>query len=82
MPRTSVSEMNAEDDTRTPLKAIFDAARRFGLTDDEVWKTVDASLDGAGRDATVRECLDDLAGALARRILAKERRGRRPGYST
>jgi hypothetical protein len=57
-----------------PLQAIFDAAKHFGLTDDEVWQTLNESLCGAGNDATVREYLEELAGALARRILSKQRR--------
>jgi uncharacterized membrane protein YebE (DUF533 family) len=57
-----------------PLQAMLEAARHFGLTDDEVWQTVNASLHGAGNEATVREYLDELAGALARRILSKQRR--------
>jgi hypothetical protein len=56
-----------------PLQAIYDAAKRFGLTDDEVWHTLDDSVSAVGYDATVGECLDDLTAALARRILAKER---------
>lgn len=56
------------------LQAIVDGARDFGLTDDEVWRTVDDSLDEVGGDATVAEYLDELTGALARRMLSKERR--------
>ncbi len=59
-----------------PLQAILDAAKRFGLTDDEVWQTVDDSLGGGvDADATVGECLQELVGALARRIVAKQRNG-------
>ena len=64
-----------------PLQAILDAAKRFGLTDDEVWQTVNDSLGGADSDAPMGECLWELAGALARRILAKQRRSRDDGSS-
>jgi len=57
-----------------PLQAIFDGAKQFGLTDEEVWQTINESQDGAGADATVPEYIDELAGALARRILSKARR--------
>lgn len=56
-----------------PLRAIFEAAKRFGLTEDEVWRAVDESLYEAGRDATLSEYLEDLTGALAERILTKQR---------
>jgi hypothetical protein len=56
-----------------PLRAIFDAAKRFGLTEDEAWRAVDESLDEAGRDSTISEYLDHLTGALAQRILSKQR---------
>jgi hypothetical protein len=61
----------------SPLQAIFDAAKHFGLTDDEVWETIDESLYAAGDEATVSECLDDVTAALAGRILAKHRRASR-----
>jgi len=56
-----------------PLRAIFEAAKRFGLTEDEVWRAVDESLYEAGRGATISEYLEDLTGALAQRILSKQR---------
>jgi hypothetical protein len=56
-----------------PLQAIFDAAKRFGLSDDEVWHTLNEAVFAAGEDGTVGECLDDLTAALAHRILAKAR---------
>ena len=52
-----------------PLHAIFDAARHFGLTEDEVWHAVNECLCEAEFDSTVADCLDDLVIALARRIL-------------
>jgi hypothetical protein len=57
----------------SPLQAIFDAAKQFGLTDDEVWSTLNGSVREVGHDGTVGECLDDLTAALACRILAKAR---------
>jgi hypothetical protein len=69
-----MEEMDSEYTTMPPLQAIFDGAKRFGLTDEEVWRTVNESLYQVGRDATVPEYLDELTEALARRILSKERR--------
>jgi hypothetical protein len=66
--------MDTEYSVIPPLQAIFDGARDFGLTDDEVWETVNESLSGAGGDATVGEYIDELTGSLARRILLKQRR--------
>jgi len=63
------------------LHAILEAARRFGLTDDEVWQALNDSLDAARADATVGECRCDLVEALARRILDKERQSRDDGSS-
>jgi len=56
-----------------PLQAIFDGARRFGLSDAEVWQAFDESLDEAGADATVADYVQGLTGELARRILWKQR---------
>jgi hypothetical protein len=56
-----------------PPQAIFESARRFGLTEDEAWRAVDESLCEVGTDATVAEYLEVLVGALARRILSQER---------
>ena len=57
-----------------PLPAVLDAAKAFGLSDEEVWQGVDAALQQAGSDATLGESLDDVIAVLAGRILAKERR--------
>jgi hypothetical protein len=54
------------------LRATFDAARDFGLTDEELWSIVQATLSGAGRGADLREYVDLLNGELAQAILAKE----------
>lgn len=56
------------------LQAIFEAARHFGLSDSEIWWTVDACLEPADHDATVADYIDELTGALSRRVLAKQRR--------
>jgi hypothetical protein len=58
----------------SPLHGIFDAARHFGLTDHEIWRTFDTSLAEVGSDATVDEYSHELTGQLARRILDKHRR--------
>jgi hypothetical protein len=57
-----------------PLQAVFDGARRFGLTDAEVWQTFDESMAEAGPDATISDYVHELTGELARRILHKQRR--------
>lgn len=55
------------------LRATFDAARDFGLSDVEVrWAVRDVLVD-ADEGASVPECIDEISGALARAILAKER---------
>jgi hypothetical protein len=57
----------------TTLRAIFDLARQFGLSEDEVWRAIDDVVVSVGREATVAEYLDELSGALASRILTKQR---------
>jgi hypothetical protein len=56
-----------------PLQTIFDSAKGFGLTDDEVWRTINDSLSSADGDVTIPEYLDQLTGALAERIIIKKR---------
>jgi hypothetical protein len=56
-----------------PLQVILDAAVQFGLSRDEAWQTVDEALYRASASG-LPDCLDELAGALARSILAKQRR--------
>jgi hypothetical protein len=68
-----MGDMDTGSAVTAPLRASFDAARRFGLTEDEVWHTV---VSRAGRHATVGECLEEITSALARGILAKERGAR------
>lgn len=64
----------AEIHTDRTLQEMFDGATQFGLTHDEVWRTVSDSTYVVGYDATVRELVDELSAELARRILAKQRR--------
>jgi hypothetical protein len=59
--------------TTTPLRAVFESARQFGLGDDQILRTFDETLGAVDQDATVSEYIDELSGALARRILAMER---------
>jgi hypothetical protein len=56
------------------LEAVFDGARRFGLSEGEVWRAFDESLAEVGADATVEQYVGELTGELARRILHKQRR--------
>jgi hypothetical protein len=69
--------MDTQYNALPPLQAIFDAARHFGLTADEIWATLDASLSESGGDATLTKYIDECAGALAVRILAKHQRAAR-----
>ena len=41
--------MDTDYHSPTPLRAVFDGAKDFGLTEDEVWGTVDASMYEVGR---------------------------------
>jgi hypothetical protein len=66
--------MDTTYQTMPSLRSIFDGAKSFGLSDDEVWRMANESMQAAGADATVSDYLDELAGALARSILHKERR--------
>jgi hypothetical protein len=56
------------------LRAMLGAAESFGLTPDEAWRTLDAALIGPSFEATAAGSLDEIAGALAQQILAKQRR--------
>jgi hypothetical protein len=55
------------------LQAIFDGAKSFGLSDDDVLRMANDSMEAAGADATVSEYLDELIASLARMILLKHR---------
>jgi hypothetical protein len=70
-------EMYFHSDDDTPmagLHAIFQGARSFGLSDEEVWWALDDCLLQVGTEATVAEYLDELTGVLAQRALSKARR--------
>lgn len=69
-----MEEMYPDSIASPPLPVVFEAAQHFGLTEGEVWQTVGACLREAGPDATESESMDELTAALAREILAKERR--------
>jgi hypothetical protein len=56
-----------------PLHEIFDAAKRFGLTEREAWETVEESLDETYGEDAMSEFHEELTAALAARILAKQR---------
>ena len=71
-----MAEMNYDYPVAPTLQEIFEGARDFGLSDDEIWRTANESQQWAGPEATVPEYLEELAGALAHRIVIKERRNR------
>jgi hypothetical protein len=71
-----MAEMNYDYPATPTFQEIFEGAKGFGLQDDEIWRTVNEAQHWAGPDATVPEYLDELAGALAHRIVIKERRSR------
>ena len=53
---------------------MLQAAQDFGLTREEAWRTVAAALVGPRSESAVAQSLDEVAGALAQEILAKQRR--------
>ena len=53
---------------------MLDAATQFGLTREEAWLAFKTTLAGVRAETTVPDCMDEIAGALAREILAKQRR--------
>jgi hypothetical protein len=63
----------------TPVQAVFNSARQFGLSDDDVLRTFDETLREVGEDATISEYLDELSGTLAKSILVRERERSRRG---
>ena len=75
-----MAEMDYDYPAAPTLQEIFEGAKGFGLRDEEIWRTVSEAQRWAGPEATVPEYLDELAGALAQRIVIKERRNR-PGGS-
>jgi hypothetical protein len=74
-----MAEMDFDYPAAPTLQGIFEGARDFGLRDDEIWRTANQAQHWTGPDATVPEYLDELAGALAHRIVIKERRARSAG---
>ena len=71
-----MAEMDYDYPDAPTLQEIFQGAKDFGLPDEEIWRTVNQAQRWAGPEATVPEYLDELAGALAHRIVIKERRTR------
>ena len=65
--------MDFDRATITPLQSVFDSARSFGLSVEEVIRTFDQAFWIVGEDGCVADYLEELNGALARRILAKQR---------
>jgi len=74
-----MAEMDYDYPAAPTLQEIFEGAKGFGLRDEEIWRTVSEAQRFAGPEATVPEYLDELAGALAQRIVIKERRNRSGG---
>ena len=69
-----MEEMNFHDVAAPTLPGMLAAARCFGLSGAQVWETANEALDATGGDAHATEYADELAGALARRILFENRR--------
>jgi hypothetical protein len=74
-----MERMDSNSITATSLKTVFESARQFGLSDEDVLQTLDEALWAVGEDARMSEYLDELSGTLARRILARERDRSRRG---
>jgi hypothetical protein len=66
--------MTSDCESLPSLRPVFDAAKEFGLTDDEAWRAVDETAWAVGADGTLAEYLDALSAALAGGILDKQRR--------
>jgi hypothetical protein len=64
------------EDTTLKVTTIVEAAAEFGLAPEEIWSTVAATLDRLPAEAKAR-CFEELSGALAARLLEKERGIRR-----
>jgi hypothetical protein len=56
------------------VHAMLGAAIHFGLTREEAWQAFNQVLAAGLMDATAPEYRDEVAGALAREILEKQRR--------
>jgi hypothetical protein len=50
----------------------LESAAEFGLTQEEILETVIATLDRLPSDTKAR-CIDEIAGALAHRLIEKQR---------
>jgi hypothetical protein len=68
-----MEEMHFHGVAAPGLPAIFAAARCFGLSDEAVWQTASDVLDATGGEPHADDYADEVAGALARRILAQHR---------
>ena len=66
--------MTPDRESLPSLRAVFDAAKQFGLTDDEAWSAVDDAVWIVGADGTLGEYVDELTAVLASGILDKQRR--------
>ena len=69
-----MGDMDTGAAVTAPLRAGFDAARSFGLGEEQIWATVEGVVVAVGPHATVGDCLDEITAALARAILETERR--------
>jgi len=68
-----MEEMHFHRVAAPSLSAMFAAARCFGLSHEAVWQTANEALDATGGDPHADDYADEVAGALARRILAEQR---------
>jgi hypothetical protein len=55
------------------LAPIVESAAKFGLTPDEIWETLVSTPDQLSEEVRAHY-LDELSGALAKRLLEKQRR--------
>jgi hypothetical protein len=74
-----MERMHSGPAAAAPLQAVFQSAKQFGLSDDDVLRTFDEAFWTVGEDAPMSEYLDELSGTLARRILDRERERSRRG---
>jgi hypothetical protein len=65
--------MYSDDIPMAGFQAILEGARGFGLSEDEAWRALDDVLLTVGTEAMVTDYLDELTGALARRIVSAAR---------
>jgi hypothetical protein len=50
-----MDEMYSDHTPMPPLRAIFEGAKEFGLTEDEAWWTVEDTLSEVSGGATISE---------------------------